>query len=187
MRRIPIKLAKFLGRTTAKYRWFAVVYIVCMFFLFPLVVFGLSIPGWQVLAGVGIPVIVLAITIGVIKVMQHYCPQCLPKVLHNWNFLPECLRSLAPLDRQITRLILCCACCKCCRSFIEEADESEEIVKKSAEDEENPDTVDPLKGVVVDRNGHANSNLGFIADDTVVGGSPSAVWGSDPEKYETML
>ena len=45
MRKLPIKMAKSLGNTTAKYRWFAVTYIFFMFFIFPGIIFGLSIPG----------------------------------------------------------------------------------------------------------------------------------------------
>jgi sodium-dependent phosphate cotransporter len=42
-------MAKKLGETTAKYRWFAVVYIVFAFFLLPIIVFALSLAGWLVL------------------------------------------------------------------------------------------------------------------------------------------
>ena len=43
--RIPIPMAKFLGNTTAKYRWFSVAYLILMFFVLPLCVLGLSIAG----------------------------------------------------------------------------------------------------------------------------------------------
>lgn len=56
MRKIPIKAAKYLGSTTAKYRWFALMYLILVFFLFPLLVFALSLAGWEVLLGVGAPV-----------------------------------------------------------------------------------------------------------------------------------
>lgn len=56
MRKVPIKGAKFLGGTTAKYRWFAFIYLIIVFFLFPAVVLGLSIAGWRVLVGIGVPV-----------------------------------------------------------------------------------------------------------------------------------
>ena len=51
MRRIPISLAKKMGDTVAKYRWFALVYLVLVYLLFPVSVFGLSLAGWQVSAG----------------------------------------------------------------------------------------------------------------------------------------
>ncbi len=46
--RIPIPMARKLGEITAKYRWFAVVYIISAFLLIPLIVFGLSLAGWLV-------------------------------------------------------------------------------------------------------------------------------------------
>nr|KAG5704489.1 hypothetical protein BaRGS_003800 [Batillaria attramentaria] len=50
--RIPIPMAKLLGRTTARYRWFAFFYLLFMFIVFPATVFGLSYAGWQYLAGI---------------------------------------------------------------------------------------------------------------------------------------
>lgn len=41
--RFPIPLAKKLGETTAKYRWFAVLYLFVMFFFLPGFVFILSL------------------------------------------------------------------------------------------------------------------------------------------------
>jgi len=48
MRNVPIRLAKKLGDTTAKYRWFAVVYIIASFFLIPLIIFSISLAGWYI-------------------------------------------------------------------------------------------------------------------------------------------
>ncbi|XP_008049971.2 sodium-dependent phosphate transport protein 2B [Carlito syrichta] len=45
--RLPIRLAKGLGSISAKYRWFAIFYLVFVFFLTPLAVFGLSLAGWH--------------------------------------------------------------------------------------------------------------------------------------------
>ncbi|CAF1243423.1 unnamed protein product [Rotaria sp. Silwood1] len=50
--RFPIPMAKKLGEITAKYRWFAVLYIISSFFLISLIVFGLSLARWRVFAGV---------------------------------------------------------------------------------------------------------------------------------------
>ena len=41
--RFPIPMSKFLGETTANYRWFAIVYLIGMFFLLPLSIFALSL------------------------------------------------------------------------------------------------------------------------------------------------
>merc|ERR1712198_410804 len=43
--RWPISIARTLGNTTSKYRWFAVVYLCFMFFIFPMTMFGLSMCG----------------------------------------------------------------------------------------------------------------------------------------------
>ena len=113
---MPIRLAKALGNITAGYRWFAIVYILSCFFVLPLFVFGLSLAGWQVLVGVGVPLVVMIIVIIVINVLQSKCPRCLPTVLHSWDFLPLWAHSLAPWDRVVKVMaVKCCCCCKCCQ------------------------------------------------------------------------
>lgn len=138
--RIPIRLAKALGNRTAKYRWFAALYLLLCFFIFPLSVLGLSIAGWQVLVGVGVPVLVLVVFVIVVNIMQSRCPRFLPSCLRSWDFLPKPLHSLKPWDRQVTlamtfcRTRCCCCCCKCCNE--EEKDEMKE--DKSLEVYDNP-------------------------------------------------
>ncbi|KAJ8397473.1 hypothetical protein AAFF_G00437490 [Aldrovandia affinis] len=119
--RVPIRLAKALGNKTANYRWFAAVYLVLCFLLMPLTVFGLSLAGWQVLVGVGVPFIVLVVVIIIINTMQSRWPHRLPSILRTWNFLPRFMHSLAPWDRVVTTMTSfcaarCCCCCKCCQS-----------------------------------------------------------------------
>lgn len=46
LRRVPINLAKGLGKISAEYRWFPIVYLLGLFFFIPIVVFSLSIAGW---------------------------------------------------------------------------------------------------------------------------------------------
>uniref|UniRef100_A0AAY4CCD0 Sodium-dependent phosphate transport protein 2B n=1 Tax=Denticeps clupeoides TaxID=299321 RepID=A0AAY4CCD0_9TELE len=119
-----------------RYRWFAAVYLVLCFFLFPVTVLGLSIAGWQVLVGVGVPIVVLLIVVIVVNIMQSHCPHALPRVLRNWDFLPRPLHSLAPWDRVVTsamtfcrtRCCCCCKCCKCCKS--EPGEDEEKAVEK---------------------------------------------------------
>lgn len=116
MRKVPINMAKFLGTTTAKYRWFAILYIIVMFFLFPLSVFALSLPGWYVLLAVYGPIVIIAIIVLIVKAIQSKRPQALPEKFRDWKWLPEWMRSLAPLDRLLTRCN-CCEdkrCCGCC-------------------------------------------------------------------------
>ncbi len=109
--RFPIGMAKFLGNETAKYRWYAIVYLIGMFFLLPMSVLGLSFGGVVVVLAVLIPIIVLLIIIAIIKSFQKRCPAKLPPVMRNWKWLPEPLRSLAPYDR----IFAGCACCNKCR------------------------------------------------------------------------
>ncbi|XP_022614807.1 sodium-dependent phosphate transport protein 2B-like [Seriola dumerili] len=132
--RVPIRLARGLGNHTAKYRWFAALYLFLCFLVFPLSVFGLSLAGWQVLVGVGVPIIALVIFVVIVNVMQSRCPRRLPSVLRNWDFLPRPLRSLAPWDAVVSSTLgfcgkhccCCCRCCKCCKK-----DEDEKIRKNS--------------------------------------------------------
>ena len=115
MRKVPITLAKGLGNTTAKYRWFALFYIILMFFAFPAVVFALSIPGWYVLLGVAGPFVLILVIVIIINVLQGKRPGCLPRKLRTWNWLPLPLHSLRPLDGLIQRVFFC----KCCNSLMQ--------------------------------------------------------------------
>jgi len=112
LRRLPIRLAKFLGNTTAEYSWFAVVYLILLYFILPLVVFGLSLAGWYVLLAVLGPLVILIAVVIIINVMQSKRPNWLPSVLRSWDWLPLPLRSLQPYDRVITA---CCRCKRCRR------------------------------------------------------------------------
>nr|XP_023693442.1 sodium-dependent phosphate transport protein 2B [Paramormyrops kingsleyae]XP_023693443.1 sodium-dependent phosphate transport protein 2B [Paramormyrops kingsleyae]XP_023693444.1 sodium-dependent phosphate transport protein 2B [Paramormyrops kingsleyae] len=115
--RIPIRLAKALGNRTAKYRWFAAFYLILCFLVLPLGIFSLSLAGWQVLVGVGVPIVVVAIFIIVVNLLQVHKPRVLPPVLRSWEFLPYWMHSMAPWDRVVTAATSFCAarCCCCCR------------------------------------------------------------------------
>ncbi|XP_030010422.1 sodium-dependent phosphate transport protein 2A-like [Sphaeramia orbicularis] len=106
--RLPIRMACTLGNCTARYRWFAVLYLLLCFLLFPSVVFALSMAGWKVMTGVGVPFITLIISVVAVNVLQARRPQCLPVRLQNWNFLPAWMTSLQPLDDFITSVTLRC-------------------------------------------------------------------------------
>ncbi|MEJ1274584.1 hypothetical protein NN561_005470 [Cricetulus griseus] len=105
--RLPIRLAKGLGNISAKYRWFAVFYLIFFFVLTPLTVFGLSLAGWPVLVGVGVPIILLVLLIVCIRMLQSRCPRILPLKLRDWNFLPLCMHSLKPWDNIISLATIC--------------------------------------------------------------------------------
>ena len=126
MRKIPINLAKLLGRTTAKYRWFAVVYMLLMFFILPLSVFGLSMAGTIPLAVVGGLAGTLFTAVIVINVLQKKAPRFLPDVLKTWTFLPKWMHSLEPIDRLIVKLSeLIGSCCPCCQKDLIDSEASD--------------------------------------------------------------
>uniref|UniRef100_A0A8D2LJ75 Sodium-dependent phosphate transport protein 2A n=1 Tax=Varanus komodoensis TaxID=61221 RepID=A0A8D2LJ75_VARKO len=107
--RLPIQMARALGARTAKYRWFAVLYLILCFLLLPSLVFGLSMAGWRVLVGVGAPFLGLLACVTLVNIMQSRNPSRLPKWLQSWDFLPYWLHSLQPMDGLISRATLCCA------------------------------------------------------------------------------
>uniref|UniRef100_A0A3P8TDS9 Sodium-dependent phosphate transport protein 2A n=1 Tax=Amphiprion percula TaxID=161767 RepID=A0A3P8TDS9_AMPPE len=107
--RLPIRMAGVLGERTAKYRWFAVLYLLICFLLLPSLVLGLSLAGWRVMAGVGAPFLGVTIFIAMVNVMQAHSPHHLPAKLQNWDFLPKWMRSLKPLDHLITKTSVCCS------------------------------------------------------------------------------
>ncbi|XP_073322188.1 solute carrier family 34 member 2a [Pagrus major] len=134
--RIPIRLAKGLGNITASYRWFAAVYIITCFFVLPLFIFSLSLAGWQVLVGVGAPLILMLIIIIVINVLQKRKPGCLPAALRSWDFLPLWAHSLAPWDKVVGACTTkCCCCCKCCQIAV---DDQEHTERESVENNKKP-------------------------------------------------
>uniref|UniRef100_A0A3P9N6R8 Sodium-dependent phosphate transport protein 2A n=1 Tax=Poecilia reticulata TaxID=8081 RepID=A0A3P9N6R8_POERE len=121
--RLPIRMAYVLGERTAKYRWFAILYLLLCFLLLPSLVLGLSLAGWQVMAGVGGPFLGITLFIAVVNTMQAHSPRHLPTKLRTWDFLPKWMHSLKPLDRLITKATVCC-------SFTCEAGQNEEEDKE---------------------------------------------------------
>ncbi|KAM4620366.1 sodium-dependent phosphate transport protein 2A-like [Polymixia lowei] len=106
--RLPIRMARALGSCTARYRWFAVFYLLLCFLLFPSLVFALSMAGWRVMAGVGTPVVLVIAFVAVVTILQARKPDYLPLRLQNWDFLPVWMTSLQPLDDLITKATLKC-------------------------------------------------------------------------------
>ena len=117
MRSIIINTAKYLGRTTARYRWFAIAYLIFMFIMFPGFFFTLSLAGRTAFIVVICIISALAAFVVIVTFMQRSrtLSNYLPGVLRTWKFLPEFMRSLAPLDRRLNSLggLLCC--CQCCK------------------------------------------------------------------------
>ncbi|KRZ04298.1 Sodium-dependent phosphate transport protein 2A [Trichinella zimbabwensis] len=122
VRRIPLAAAAFLGRTSARYRWFAFVYIFGTFIIFPLIVFGLAYAGWIYPIIFALLIIFLCSTVKIISVLQKRRPHCLPRFLRTWDFLPKPLRSLDYYDHLFT--------CRCVRRVSDENVNNEQDVVK---------------------------------------------------------
>ncbi|KAI1730318.1 na+/Pi-cotransporter domain-containing protein [Ditylenchus destructor] len=98
-RKIPINLAKKLGDTTAKYRWFALVYIFTVFLFMPAALLALSFLPYYIMVSVVCSFVAFMCIIITVNVLQKKYPNALPRVLRSWNFLPRYLHSLKPYDK----------------------------------------------------------------------------------------
>ncbi|GFR72493.1 sodium-dependent phosphate transport protein 2A [Elysia marginata] len=120
MRHIIINTAKYLGRTTARYRWFAIAYLIFMFIMFPGFFFVLSLAGRTAFIVVLCIIGAIAFFIVIVTLMQRSkkFSNFLPEILRTWKFLPEFMRSLAPMDRGLNSLgglVSRCCCLQCCK------------------------------------------------------------------------
>lgn len=107
--RFPKRLARALGNIVLKYRWFLYIYVLTVYFIGPLFIFGLAeIPMWIGLAIFGIPLIIMLLLILILKLIQSKIPRILPIKLRNFDFLPIWLRSLEPLDKKMKKIKCCC-------------------------------------------------------------------------------
>jgi len=140
LRRLPIKLACYLGNTTAKYRWFALAYLVVCFGMLPLFVFALSLAGWKVFVGVAVPFAALVIAIIIINVIQCKRPTWLPSVLRTWHWLPLFMRSLEPIDNII--MLVCIKTCKKTSQKFASSQDSPRVRSKKSTNQVEDETVD---------------------------------------------
>uniref|UniRef100_A0A7S4ILM7 Sodium-dependent phosphate transport protein 2B n=1 Tax=Prymnesium polylepis TaxID=72548 RepID=A0A7S4ILM7_9EUKA len=101
LRALPINAAKFLGDTTAEYRWFALAYILVAFFLIPIVFLAFSLAGTACFVVMISITLTIALIVVVINVLQRFKPSVLPAKLRTWEFLPKYMRSLEPMDRLV--------------------------------------------------------------------------------------
>merc|ERR1712137_412094 len=138
--RWPIAVARALGNVTSQYRWFAVLYLALMFFIFPLTLFGLSMAGTIPLY-IAVTLIISTIIFSVVvNNLQDSAPRYLPAFLQNWNFLPLFLHSFEPWDRVIMGAVGCC----CRRKGWDDAELKQVIVtnKTPSDSEEKLDKFD---------------------------------------------
>jgi len=99
LRAFPINAAKFMGNTTAKYRWFAVAYLILCFFVIPAIFVGISIASTTATIVIVFLCIASILFVALVNTLQTRGPQWLPEKLRTWEFLPVYLRSLEPFDR----------------------------------------------------------------------------------------
>lgn len=124
LRRIPIQLSKYLGKITGKYRWFAIFYLIIMFFVVPACVFLISMLGRLPSIIIFSILLLSAFIVISINIAQKKFPKKLPAKLRTWAFLPLPLRSLEPLDSLVIKLVALRKCCRCCCKNVEEGQES---------------------------------------------------------------
>ncbi len=112
-RRIPIYLSRQIGEIVSKYRWFALVYIIIIFFLFPLIILLLALIHWLIAILFLLFLFLLIIFILIIKYFQKTNSNRLPSILHSWNFLPRSFHSFSYWDKHLENFIkyICCQQC----------------------------------------------------------------------------
>ncbi|CAF4505611.1 unnamed protein product, partial [Rotaria sp. Silwood2] len=112
-RRIPIYLSRQIGQIVSEYRWFALVYITIIFFLFPLILLILALIHWIVASIFLLCIFLLIILILIIKYFQKTNPNKLPTILQSWSFLPRSFRSFSYWDHRLETSIkyICCQRC----------------------------------------------------------------------------
>jgi len=153
--RWPISIARTLGNTTSKYRWFAVVYLCFMFFIFPMTMFAVSMAGTIPVYIFTIFIVTVLISSVTITNLQTKAPRMLPSELRNWDFLPMWLHSLDPWDRLVISALSCC-----CRKKNSDDELKEVIINMTPKQEKAFPSVAysklPVKKIV-ERNRSSNS------------------------------
>eukprot|EP00118_Oscarella_pearsei_P017501 m.174047 g.174047 ORF g.174047 m.174047 type:complete len:640 (+) comp39100_c0_seq23:691-2610(+) len=146
LRKLPLFLARGLGNTTAKYKWFALFYLIIVFFLLPGCFLGLSLAGWYVLLGVAGPFVILFIAIIVINVLQRKKPEWIhPDKFRTWNFLPVWMHSLGPMDHILSASYKWTK--KCCPSRNSAANEEVIEMENEMTKIDDGDAIEPSKDV----------------------------------------
>jgi len=107
--RWPIPMARTLGNITARFRWFSLVYLVFMFIVFPLFIFGLSFCGSVVMYIVLIPLAAFIVLCVVVAVLQDKKPHLMPGFMKQYDVVAIVINILQFFDDILTRL-------RCCRS-----------------------------------------------------------------------
>lgn len=152
--RIPLVLCRILGRTTARYRWFALLYLFTMFFVAPGFILALSLAGQVAFYCVIVPLAIIIFAIIIINVLQVKIPDRMPSWIKDWSFLPIWLRSFEPYDDIVLKILS--TCCFCCPAFVEK-------LKQGREEFKTNDVEIDAKAQEPNTKGH--SNLAFDVKD----------------------
>lgn len=143
MRDVPISGAKYLGNTTAKYRWFALAYLFIVFLILPVVLLGLSFNKWVL--GVAIVLIIsFIVSVTTLNLLQKYLGSKLPVCLQSWKFLPRPLRSLAPYDEFVLKVYIFFSRKCSCRKFCSETSPDVSLVTTGQSTPKKDDIVLPI-------------------------------------------
>ncbi|KAK7493789.1 hypothetical protein BaRGS_00014930 [Batillaria attramentaria] len=126
--RWPIGMAKTLGRTTAKYRWFAIMYLILVFIVIPGAVFGLSVAGTVYLGAIGGSFLFVFLVAIIINALQRKRPGVLPPALRSWGFLPSWMHSLKPVDMVVVKVCRCGCCRKLQAADLGDSDVQEVVI-----------------------------------------------------------
>jgi len=105
--RWPIPMANALGRVTAEFRWFSLVYLAFMFIIFPLFIFGLSLAGSIVMYVVLIPLVAATVLSVLIAVLQEKSTKILPGFLRKYELSSIFMGFLRSIDKAFSRLNCC--------------------------------------------------------------------------------
>ena len=106
--RFPKKIARRLGNAVFEYRWLVYAYVLCVYFICPIIVFSLAmIPYWIGLIFLGVPIAIFSILIIALKILQKRYSEFLPDRLKNFDWLPLWLRSFKPIDDKIKKIRSC--------------------------------------------------------------------------------
>ena len=79
IRRQPIKFSKAIATSAAAYRWFAILFILLIYAIVPLLLYGLCLASGFVIIPIGLPFVIILLFVMIVNVMQSKCPAYLPK------------------------------------------------------------------------------------------------------------
>ncbi|KAG8238635.1 hypothetical protein J437_LFUL017667 [Ladona fulva] len=104
--RWPIPMAYSLGRTVARRRWVAILYILTAFIILPTVIFTLSRvdnSNISLYCVLGIVIVIVCFAV-IINKLQSSHPNVLPPFLRTWDWLPHWMHSWGWADKAVSSI-----------------------------------------------------------------------------------